>query len=114
MESPALPGSMYTQLLQVVWEEAQSDGAAEELLKAAVTRRRALDVAESAHGQAVEKALAANLAYDVALLRLCAAHGVDVDPLRFSRPLVERRLLETELTRRGVELDRRSENVADG
>ncbi len=71
-----------------------------DLVADAVERRRALQggTADAASGVAVQ------LAYDLALLRLCRALDVAADPAGFTRPLPERRRLESLLAGRGVDL----------
>ena len=48
--------------------------------------------------------LAAEIAYDRALVCLAARHGIDVTPKNFVHPRIERSRLERELARRGVDL----------
>ena len=50
--------------------------------------------------------IASNIDYDLALTRLCTAYGIDVDPKRFERPMIERRRLENSLRAFGVDLER--------
>ena len=52
-----------------------------------------------------ETALAAEIAYDRALVCLAAQHGIDVAPKNFAHPRIERDRLELELVRLGVDLD---------
>ena len=49
--------------------------------------------------------LALELSYDVALLRLALAAGVETDPSRFDQPRRERARLEGALRERGIGLD---------
>jgi len=49
--------------------------------------------------------LADNIAYDLALVSLCRSRGIGVDLARFDRPLVERRRLEEELKRLGLDVE---------
>ena len=58
---------------------------------------------ESAGATAVV-ALAAELSYDRALIKVCEAHGIDATTRRFSRPREERARLEGELLAIGVDL----------
>ncbi len=55
-------------------------------------------------GGSIQHELADEVAYDRALVNLCAASGVDADPTRFSHPLRERARLENALAERGVDL----------
>jgi hypothetical protein len=70
------------------------------LVSDAVDRRLALrsGSADAASGVAVQ------LAYDLALLRLCRALDEPADPVGFTRPLLERHRLEARLVDRGVDL----------
>ena len=52
-----------------------------------------------------ETALAAEIAYDRALVCLAAQCGIDVTPTNFVHPRIERERLELELVRRGVDLE---------
>jgi len=49
-------------------------------------------------------ALAAELSYDRALIKVCQAHGIDVTTLRFSHPKQERTRLEGALIAIGIDL----------
>jgi hypothetical protein len=55
--------------------------------------------------------LAANIDYDLALIDLCESKGIDSDPVRFARPLDERRRLERALVAAGVSLGSLAESV---
>jgi hypothetical protein len=50
-------------------------------------------------------ALAAEIAYDRALVCLAAQHGIDVTPKNFAHPRIERERLEFELFRLSVDLE---------
>jgi hypothetical protein len=80
-------------------EQVSELGALLALLLAARIR-----LGERRSGAGAEGDLATNIEYDLALLRLCAARGVDVDPGRFDRPGEERARLERELALRGMDL----------
>ena len=58
---------------------------------------------ESSGGTAVV-ALAAELSYDRALIKVCDAHAIDTTTRRFSHPKEERARLEHELTAIGIDL----------
>jgi hypothetical protein len=49
-------------------------------------------------------ALAAELSYDRALIKVCEAHGIEVRSWRFSHPNKERARLEGELVAIGIDL----------
>ena len=55
-------------------------------------------------GGSIQHELADEVAYDRALLNLCAASGVDADARFFSHPLRERARLEDALAEQGVDL----------
>ena len=99
---------MYCELLAASLAEAGRDEhRSADLVAVAVERRRALrspGVADAASGVAVQ------LAYDLALLRLCWASDVDADPAGFTQPLPERRRLEGLLAAKGVDLAALSAN----
>lgn len=73
------------------------------LLARAIASRRGLSTPPGS-GAGPEGNLAANIDYDLALLRLCLARGIDADPRRFDRPIEERGRLEAELAKRGIDL----------
>jgi hypothetical protein len=61
------------------------------------------------HGETALMALSAQVAYDRALLKLCEAHGIDIDNLSFAHPRQERARLEAALAAAGLDLDRRAQ-----
>lgn len=117
--------SIYSDLLEASWrtQDRGDHGVAgrrvdarelRRLLEEAIERRRDCEVRARAFGGRLGRAvdapsdLAKQLAYDLALLRLCAGHGIACDARRFTRPLPERARLEEALERRGIILgDRR-------
>ena len=52
----------------------------------------------------VHQALANEIAYDRALIRLCTASGIEAAPSDFGHPRVARDRLERELARAGIDL----------
>jgi hypothetical protein len=103
--------SMYSQLLRASQERAilAGDDAAfepdgETLARLLVYRAR-LGEGHSSLGGGSARDIAANLDYDLVLLRVCASRGIESDPAAFSRPLIERRRLENELRAWGIDLD---------
>jgi hypothetical protein len=56
------------------------------------------------HGDTVYSSLAAEIAYDRALMKLCETLGMTVMVKRFANPRAERARLERELTVAGVDL----------
>jgi hypothetical protein len=102
--------SMYSQLLssaleQAGWEgnEADLDTEGDILHRLEVYRLR-LASGPTLTGEPAQD-LAANLDYDLVLLRLCARRGIDASPEGFSRPLSQRQRLEAELRSSGVDVD---------
>jgi hypothetical protein len=59
-------------------------------------------------------ALAAELSYDRALLKVCEAHGIGSSTRRFSRPREERSRLEKELMGIGIDLVSAPKSWPDG
>ena len=102
----AAPMSMYSQLLIASSVHTPGHSAPEEQLDHLLACRRRLEQRSSqrADGEAAGE-LADNIAYDLALLRVCASRGIECDVLQFDRPLAERRRLEGELARLGIDLD---------
>jgi hypothetical protein len=102
--------SMYSELLTAT---VRSEGIgrygpdqAPELLEWLSVCRRLLEESTGASdNREPSDDIAANIAYDLALLRLCVAVGVESDPTRFDRPMVERTRLERELSAHGFELN---------
>lgn len=108
--------SMYSELLaeslrhQRAGEERSRSSPAALLAEAVECRHRLVHLSAPAGtgpGGAVSSAdsLALQLEYDLALLRLCAARGIECDPSRFVQPPAERRRLEDTLAALGVDLD---------
>ncbi len=99
--------SMYTELLiaacgqQPAPADASERDALEEVLRC---RARRGERGEPAGPDLVPVALALELSYDVALLRLALAVGVEADPSRFDQPTRERERLEKALRERGIGL----------
>jgi hypothetical protein len=98
--------SMYVELLSAVLAdgEAQPVRSDSPLDVAVECRHRMLD-RKGRPGGSIEHELADEVAYDRALVNLCAASGIDVDPRRFSHPRRERARLESALVERGVDFD---------
>ena len=60
----------------------------------------------------VSAALALQIGYDVALLRLAELIGIDSDPSRFDRPQLERTRLEGAFAERGISLNQNGESCS--
>lgn len=99
---------MYSELLRRV-VAGRGDGlrsVTDQQLQALLQdRRRRMDTVsggpvDTAGGRADAAAsLAAQLEYDLVLLELCRARGIESDPGRFGQPAVERQRLERALTK---------------
>jgi hypothetical protein len=101
--------SMYSELLTAslaAQPNIESErGTPSHLLAHLMWCRQRLEGSVSRSRREPEVDLAANLDYDVALLRLCTARGIDSEPGRFAIPLLERRRLEMELRECGINLE---------
>jgi hypothetical protein len=97
--------AMYVQLLSAV---LTSDGAGSyapgELLSLARTNRHQMLTSTDRAHLSVERELAYDVNYDCALIRLCAATGIETTPALFGQPGVERERLERALAEAGVDL----------
>jgi hypothetical protein len=102
--------SMYSELLAAssAKERAGRPVAASkgELLAQLLARRIDLDDASPSDGAQPDVAghLTRQLDYDIALIRLCRALGIDAEPSGFEHPQPERQRLEQELKNAGVDL----------
>jgi hypothetical protein len=95
---------MYTHLLSSVQGDMVEDLAGEALICYAVACRTATLDSGLHSGQSVYAALATEVAYDRALIKLCRANGVEAIESRFSHPRDERDRLEDELAAAGIDL----------
>ena len=110
-----LPMSMYTQLLDAALRQLSIDGSGEDVAVAEVQRYRTqLERATpDIDPDTVSAALALQIGYDVALLRLAELIGIDSDPSRFDRPQLERTRLEDAFAERGISLNQSGESSAE-
>jgi hypothetical protein len=94
---------MYLQLLRSVLDDwvDELDGPA--LVDYAVMCRAAI-VQTPRSADATHVALAAEIAYDRALIKLSSANGVGVDVMAFAHPFKARTRLECELAGLGIDL----------
>jgi hypothetical protein len=97
--------SMYRELLStaVAHEEAPVAPVGSGLEVAIECRARMLGHRGRMNGSAQQR-LATEVAYDRALVNLCAASGIDVDMRRFDHPEQARERLEGALTDMGIDL----------
>lgn len=102
--------TMYTELLAASLCDQANGVEITQLLVEAMTCRRQLEatIGERLRVEAAES-LAINIAYDLALLKLCSALQISCDPRRFSQMLVERRRLEDALAQQGIDIAQRGE-----
>ena len=95
--------SMYVEILSqaMAGEEEPAQSRASLLDATCECRQQMLETRRRVDGTP-EHRLAHEVAYDRALLRLCAALGIETVLGRFNRPLEERDRLEHELATRGI------------
>ena len=96
--------SMYVDVLSSALESWGPDVDQDDLLDHVLACLLALPPSSPAGRQSANAMLAAEIAYDRALIKLAAAYGIDVAAGRFSRPRAERDRLERELVARGIDL----------
>jgi hypothetical protein len=97
--------SMYTQLLDAALQQLDIDGSREKRAAVAEVRRCRSQLeggTAAVDPESVPAALALQIGYDVALLRLADLIGIESDPSRFDRPQHERARLEGALAERGI------------
>jgi hypothetical protein len=106
--------SMYLHLLRSVLDDWVDEFDGPALVDYAVTCRKVMLSPAPPSGDAAHVALAAEIAYDRALVKLCTTRGVAVDVMAFSHPAQARARLERELAVLGISLstpDRVSERL---
>jgi hypothetical protein len=94
---------MYSDLLKQALGKAEDENRPDDLLLADLVDSRARLQATSAAAPVAE-ALARELSYDGALIRLCLSLHVSATPAWFDSPERERTRLEYELVHRGIRL----------
>jgi hypothetical protein len=96
--------SMYTELLVSAQERLRDDLDGDTLVGYAIEcRSELLTLGPVSHSTAIAT-LAVEVAYDWALLTLCAIEDIAAVPTDFSHPARGRRRLELELRRVGIDL----------
>ncbi len=96
---------MYVDLLMQALGRGEEGRRSEDLLVADVVHARdRLRAMEGGLRTPVAEALARELSYDGALIRLCESLGVPTAPDRFANPVRVRTRLERELEAHGIEL----------
>jgi hypothetical protein len=96
--------SMYVDLLTSALEGTQEELSGDALVDYALTCRSDMLASGSHQGSSAYSALANEIAYDRALLKLCAARDIAVVAANFSFPTRERNRLEVELAQAGLDL----------
>jgi hypothetical protein len=102
-EAQNLPVSMYVDILSSAidtWVEQLSGDA---LIEYALTCRAQMLRSGASRGISATARLAAEIAYDRALIRLCETHGVEVAITNFAFPVSERARIERLLASSGVD-----------
>jgi hypothetical protein len=99
---------MYVRVLFGALEEWDQELSEDDLLEHARICREALPGHALGAGGWSQASLAAEVAYDRALISLAAVHGIDVHARNFAHPGIERVRLETALARLGIDLERGS------
>jgi hypothetical protein len=101
--------NMYTHLLSSVLDDWVDAFTGEALVNYALVCRAEMLASPSRHWDAPEDwsacgALGVEIAYDRALIKLCAANGIEVSVEGFSHPAPERARLEHQLAISGIDL----------
>lgn len=95
---------MYVDLLASALDEWEDDLTGEALVDYVLTCRNEMLTTVPRRGKSAYVALAAEIAYDRALIKLCSAHGIDAEPADFAHPSDERAELERALVDAGIDL----------
>jgi hypothetical protein len=96
---------MYVDLLSAAMAGEEDEVTTpESLLSDAIACRARMLNVRGSNGLSAHGKLAQEVEYDRALINLCAASGVETDPVRFADPQGERARLELELATIGHEL----------
>lgn len=95
---------MYTQLLTSAPRGSLENLQGEALLCYTLDCRSEMLASGPITRATAMSALAMEVAYDCALLKLCAANGIDTVATDFSRPAQDRRRLEAALQELGIDL----------
>jgi hypothetical protein len=95
--------SMYVELLSNAPEGRLEELSGDALIGYTLICRAEMLEAAPHKGHSILSALATEVTYDRALIKLCADNGIEVAPASFAQPSQERRRLEMELA--GAELD---------
>jgi SAM-dependent methyltransferase len=96
---------MYVEVLSGALESWSDDLTDDDLLQYARALRSKLPVRDLGAGTWSAEALAAEVAYDCALINLAAVHGIDVSPRNFAHPKISRIRLEASIASIGIDID---------
>ncbi len=97
--------SMYVDILSSSLDDWASALGGSDLIEYAVLCREELHVVSPSGAGSAYTALAAEIAYDRALIALCTERGIDAHATSFTYPRAERQRIETVLAHDGVDLD---------
>ena len=98
--------SMYVDILSSALDEWVNDLTGLDLIEyALLCREEARAVGPPLEGRSAYTALAAEIAYDRALIALCTERGIDAHATSFAYPTAERQRIETVLRQVGLDLD---------
>ena len=97
-------GAMYVTLLRHSLDEWSDEPSREALLEHVLSRRFEMLVGPSLPDEGVYSALATEVGYDRALIKLSLASDIHTSPEHFTKPAEERRRLERALVEVGIDL----------
>jgi len=95
---------MYAELLSSIQSDPLDAMNGSGLVAYAIARRAALLHHIPTSEEGVYDALSEEVAYDMALMKLCERHGIEAAASGFSHPKEERARLERALTAAGIDL----------
>jgi hypothetical protein len=95
---------MYAHILASALDDWVDELTGDALFDYALVCRSEMLLPRVCQGGVALTALAAEVAYDRALIKLCEAHGIDVVDLSFTHPREERARLEEALAVAGLDL----------
>ncbi len=96
---------MYVDILSSALDQWVTDLNGPDLIEYTLLCREELRAVTPPQGGSAYTALAAEIAYDRALIALCTERGIDAHATSFSYPASERRRIEAILRHDGVDLD---------
>jgi hypothetical protein len=95
---------MYRHLLLSVFDDWVDELSGSALVDYAVVCRNEMLASAPYRRESASLALAAEVSYDRALIKLCMANGIEADALGFADPGAERARLEHDLAAAGIDL----------